>query len=160
MGDKRKFEIGQSVLVNLNNQLKPGYDEKDYRAIRRLKDWHHGRNRETTELQLAKITGVKLFHEGHYNKGSSSVFGYGGHYEDYESPYLTVKGTVHAWAVRLGYKNKELYFLYEDIEVLVNEGCPDDKNIPYFYCAWNDYYRKKMSEESKDWPRDKQGKWA
>lgn len=165
MGDKRKFRIGQPVRVNLNYRVKVDYDQKEYRRVKRTLEW--GIKTETNDLVLAIVTGVKTFQEGQYHKGSSSVFGYGGSYDDYEPAYLVPEKIVDVWAVRTGYKNKEIYFFEKDLTPYGNTHqifdqyiCFDMDNIPYFYSGWNDYYRKKLSREAKDWPRDKKGRWA
>jgi hypothetical protein len=113
------------------------------------------------------VTGVKVFHEGQYRSGNSSrSYSYFGEY-DYEPPYVSLDNVVSVWAVRLGYKNKEIYFFEEDLKPYGNTHkifeqyiCFDLDNIPYFYSGWNDHYRKQMSRESKDWPRDSKGRWA
>jgi len=164
MGDKRKFRIGQPVRVNLNYRIKVDYDQNYYRRVKRTLEW--GIKTETNDLVLAIVTGVKTFQEGQYHKGSSSVFGYGGSYDDYEPAYLVPEKIVDVWAVRTGYKNKEIYFFEEDLVVTESLKmfdqwmCFPTKDIPYFYSGWNDNYRKQMSRESKDWPRDSKGRWV
>jgi hypothetical protein len=168
MGDKRKFRIGQPVKVNLNHQVKADYEDGGrYRRVKRAIDW--GIKKETDELVLAIVTGAKSFQEGVYHAGGrSSIFSsYGGHYEDYDPPYLTVKESVTVWAVRIGYRNKEIYFFEEDLKPYGNTHkifeqyiCFDLDNIPFFWCGWNERYRKQMSRESKDWHRDERGRWS
>jgi hypothetical protein len=161
MSDKRVFTIGQLVEVNLNHQAVADYDEKNYRRVKRQIDW--GDKRHTDDLVLAKITGVKIFQEGQYTAAYTSS----GFLEppDNEQAYTTNDRSIRTWAVRLGYKNKELYFFKEDISVvhvgeIVVFPRKDLKNIPYFYSGWTGHYRKKLSRESKDWARDKKGRWA
>jgi len=152
MGDKRKFRIGQPVMVNLNHQVLADYDSENYRRVKRSVDWH-GHNIETNERVLAIITGVKLFQEGYYNKGTSR--GIFNPEDEYEAPYLSVHESITTWAVRLGYRNKEIYFFEKDMETIKSSS-----NIPYLYTGWNDHYKEKMSKESKDWPRDAKGRWS
>jgi hypothetical protein len=164
MGDKRIFRIGQVVKVNLNHRVLVQYDEKDYRRVKRRIDW--GIKTDTNEPVLAIVTGVKTFQEGQYNKGSGGHSGYGGMDYDYDPPYVTYDRQVTTWAVRLGYKNKEIYFFEDDLDskevhfFFSQYVAFPNENIPYFYSSWNDHYRKKMSRESKDWPRDSKGRWG
>ena len=166
MGDKRKFRIGQPVLVNLNDQVVAKYDRGEYRRVARVKHWH-GHNLHTNDPVLAIVTGVKEFREGKYHAGSTSGHGFLQNYDDYEPAYTTTDNVVFAWAVRLGYKNKEIYFFEEDLKPYGNTHkifdqyiCFDLDNIPFLYTGWSDYYRKQMSRESKDWPRDEKGRWS
>jgi hypothetical protein len=164
MAEKRKFRIGQVVEVNLNDRLKADYDRGEYRRVARVRDWH-GHDVESNELVLAIITGVKVFREGQYCAGDSNRSIYRPD-DDYDPPYLSVKENVTAWAVRLGYKNKEIYFFEEDIKskevhyFFDQYICFPKEDIPYFYNSWNDRYRQQMSRESKDWPRDAKGRWS
>ena len=165
MKDKRKFRIGQTVRVNLNHRLKVDYDEHNYRRIKRSLEW--GIVTETNDLVLAVITGVKLFQEGRYYAGSS-----GGVFEpyDYEPGYLEVKQSIDAWGVRTGYKNKEIYFFEEDITKVDDKFTTDNfgnkvmledrLNIPYLYTGWTSHARKRLSEDSKTFPRDSKGRWT
>ena len=158
MPDKRIFKIGQLVEVNLNNQAEAHYEKEGKRRVKKKIDWL-GYKFETSEMTLARITGVKQLWEGQYERGSSGpMYGYGGHYEDYEEPYCSQDTEVIVWCVRLGYRNKELYFFAEDIKRLDFIGMGDD--IPYFWNGgWSKEIRAKMSRESKDWPRDEKGRW-
>jgi hypothetical protein len=158
MPDKRKFRIGQPVEVNLNHRVIADYELSKYRRVKRAEDWDI--HTETNDLVLAVVTGSKLFQEGEYNAGSPGrgVMGYGGHYEDYDPAYLSFDKTVEVWAVRIGYRNKEIYFFEADLKVIEFEEWTS--NIPYFWSGWTDRYREQMSRESKDWPRDDGGKWA
>ena len=158
MPDKRIYKIGQLVLVNLNREARPGYDASDNRRVKRAIEWDSYKA-HTDDLVLARITGVKCFWEGKYNQGSRAIAGYGSHYEDYEQAYTTQDKQITVWGVRLGYKNKEIYFFPEDIQRLDFVAMGQD--IPYFFCGpYSKDYRKKMSRESKDWPRDKHGKFS
>jgi hypothetical protein len=167
MGDKRKFKIGQLVKVNLNQQAIADYDEGDRKVMRKV-DWE-GYKKEQDDLVLAKITGVKTFQTGTYHAGSR-----GGYEYEAEPAYFTPDKNVNVWAVRLGYRNKELYFFEADITPFDHKGIEivtfkqikdsasnDSLDIPWF---WNggfpDNYRKQMSRESKDWPRDERGRWS
>lgn len=165
MGDKRKFRIGQPVKVNLNHRVKADYEDGGkYRRIKRAIDW--GIHTETNDLVLAVVIGAKLFKEGNYNAGSEGGYGLIDPY-DYEPAYLTVKEVVSVWGVRVGYRNKEIYFFEKDLKPYGNTHqifdqyiCFDMINIPFFWSGLTDYYRKRMSVESKDWPRDDKGKWS
>jgi len=167
MGDKRKFRIGQPVKVNLNHRVKSDYEDGGrYKRIKRAIDW--GIHTETNDLVLAIVTGAKLFQEGKYNAGSTGpVYGYGSDYPEYEPAYLSFDKSVEVWAVRIGYRNKEIYFFAEDLKPYGNTHkifeqyiCFDLDNIPYFWSGWNERNRKDMSRESKDWPRDSKGRWS
>ena len=165
MGDKRKFRIGQPVQVNLNHRVIVDYeDEGKARRVRRAEEW--GIHTETNDLVLAVVTGAKIFQEGEYHQGSTGpVYGYGSDYSEYEPAYLKFHNTVEVWAVRIGYRNKEIYFYGEDLKVTESLKCLFDGifptiNIPFFWSGWNSENRKKVSRESKDWPRDSKGKWA
>lgn len=153
-----KFTIGQLVKVNLNNRVDPVYSEEQLRLVLRQTEIY-GYKKETDELHLARITGVKLFQEGKYIAGSSVFRGYGSSYEDYDTAYLEHGNTVTTYAVRLGYRNKEIYFFEEDI---IRLRCLEERGeIPYF---WNggcpESYRKQLSRESKTWPRDEKGRFC
>ena len=156
MPDKRIFKIGQLVKVNLNKQVKADY-EGNHRVVKRIVEWR-GYKGETDDLVLARITGVKQFWEGEYTPG------YRGSWDHYESeePYTSQDNQVVVWCVRLGYRNKELYYFEEDIhdaqETVIYP--KHGEEIPYVYSGWTDHSRKKMSRESKDWPRDKKGRWT
>ena len=164
MGDKRKFKIGQVVEVNLNYRVIANYTKGGKRVVMRKTDWE-GYNSETNDLVLAKVTGVKTFQLGQHHAGSSWGYEY-----EAEPAYLAVSGQVDVWAVRLGYKNKEIYFFEKDIVVtpaneLVLFGemvCVKvNLDIPYFWNGgWSEELKKRMSRESKDWPRDKRGRWS
>lgn len=168
---KLKFTIGQPVLVDLNQQAKAGYDG-DKRRVRRQIEWDEGRKMHTNQPEMGVITGMKQFWEGVYQSGSRAPhFGYGGHYEDYEPPYCSQDIEVLVWCVRLGYLNKELYFFEDDIKpngeihhFFKQHLCfPMDLvwNIPKKWTGgWSQYWREKMSRESKDWPRDSKGRWS
>ena len=154
MGDKRKFRIGQPVEVNLNHRVIVDYEDGKHRRVRRAIDW--GVHTETNDLVLAVVTGSKLFQEGEYHQGSTGpVYGYGSDYAEYEPAYLKFTENVEVWGVRIGYRNKEIYFFEEDLKITESQ-----ENIPFFWSGWNSHYREQMSRESKDWPRDSKGKWA
>ena len=164
MGDKRKFRIGQPVQVNLNHRAIADYeDEGKIRRVRRAEDW--GIHTETNDLVLAVVTGSKLFQEGEYHAGNNAPTGYGSSYDDYEPAYLSFTRNVQVWGVRTGYRNKEIYFFEGDLQVTESLKCLFDGifptvNIPFFWSGWNSENRKKVSRESKDWPRNSKGKWA
>lgn len=172
MGDKRKFRIGQPVKVNLNHRVKMDYEDGGkYRRAKRAIDW--GVHTETNDLVLAIVTGAKLYQEGDYHAGSTGpVYSYSSDYPEYEPGYLSFKNSVEVWAVRTGYRNKEIYFFEGDLKVTESQVMMDQvyksdpyvcfpaSNIPFFWSGWNSEYKKKMSKESKDWPRDSKGKWA
>jgi hypothetical protein len=155
MPDKRKFRIGQPVEVNLNHRVIADYELSKYRRVKRAEDW--GIHTETNDLVLAIVTGAKLFQEGDYQAGSTGPV-YRMDYAEYEPAYLKFTESVEVWAVRIGYRNKEIYFFEADLKVIEFEEWTS--NIPYFWSGWTDRYREQMSRESKDWPRDDGGKWA
>jgi hypothetical protein len=165
MSDKRVFTIGQLVKVNLNNQIEVHYDTKQYRRVKRKIEWT-GRQFEQNELVLAKITGVRTFQEGKYTAAYTSS----GYMEppENEEAYVSFDRSITTWALRLGYKNKELYYFVEDLEevefVSFKEILDSNKNkidIPYFWTGgWSKEMRAKISRESEDWPRDKRGRWS
>jgi hypothetical protein len=161
---KRKFKIGQLVKVNVNNRVEPVYKEDRIRLVLRQTEIY-GYNKEPDTLQLARITGVKLFQEGKYQAGSTIFRGYGSSYEDYDPAYLESSNTVTVWAVRLGYRNKEIYFFEEDIipiDIFIPSVPGEIKeDIPYFWAGgYSKAYREKLSRESKEWPRDEKGRWS
>lgn len=167
MGDKRKFRIGQPVEVNLNHQVAVDYEDGGrYRKVKRAIDW--GIKKETNDPVLAIVTGAKLFQEGTYHAGggSSRFSNYGGHYEDYEPAYLSFDRNVEVWAVRTGYRNKEIYFFEQDLKITESLKmfdqwmCFPTSDIPFFYSGWTEHFKKKVSKESKDWARDEKGRWA
>ena len=170
MEDKRKFRIGQPVLVNLNHRVKVDYELSKNRRVKRAEDW--GIHTETNDLVLAIVTGAKLFQEGEYHAGNSAPTGYGSMYGDYEPAYLSFDKNVEVWGVRTGYRNKEIYFFEGDLKVTESQVMMDQvyksdpyvcfpaSNIPFFWSGWTKHYQDKMSKESKDWPRDSKGKWA
>lgn len=158
---KRKFKIGQLVKVNLNDRVRSTYDKDNYKRICRQRDL---RKDNQEELVLAKITGVKLYYEGKGSPGSKYNA-----FQDYNEAHLKVENSVTTWAVRVGYKNKELYFFVEDIQTTkdtltttANEVVPTESlDIPYFFTGpYPKHWREQMSRESKDWPRDKRGRWT
>jgi hypothetical protein len=165
MGDKRTFEIGQLVEVNLNHEARADYED-NVRIVKRKINWT-GYKFESDDLVLAKITGVKHLQEGVYNVGSE--IGYGMDAE-YEPAYFTSTHMVMVWLVRLGYKNKEKAFFEKDINVIPANSLqifnqyictPKDMDIPFFYGGpYTDGWKKKMSRESKDWPRASNGRWS
>ena len=156
---KPLYKIGQLVEVNLNHQVVTYYDENSYRRVVRSIDING--KRHTNELWVARITGAKLFQEGKYYAGykpeSNPTFLLPTDSEDYSDPYLHPITNVEVWGVRLGYRNKEIHFFPADITVLAEHLHRGD--IPFFWTGWNDRARKQMSDESKDWPRDKKGRW-
>jgi hypothetical protein len=112
----------------------------------------------TNELELAVITGMKQFWEGEYTPGGGS-----GIWDNFEpsEPYTSQDKQVVVWCVRLGYRNKELYFFEEDIIDATFDPSHAGKDIPYFWSGgWSKAMREKMSRESKDWPRDKKGRFC
>lgn len=143
---KPTFKIGQSVQVNLGDEVGAKYDNKNYRVIGYIKDY-------LNEYVDGKITGMKTFQEGQIRGG----YKYHNYYDfepEYSTPYLDVKDTIKVWGVRLGYINRELYFFEEDIIKI------DDRDIPYKYVRWTDEEKEWMSKESKHWPRDEKGRFV
>ena len=92
--DKRIFRIGQPVKVNLNHRILVQYDVHDYRRVKRRIDGQI--KTESDEPVLAIVTGVKVFQEGQYHKGDAGrpLVGYGGHYDDYDPPMVTLDKVV------------------------------------------------------------------
>ena len=165
MGDKRKFRIGQPVEVNLNHRVIVDYEDGKHRRVRRAIDW--GVHTETNDLVLAVVTGSKLFQEGEYHQGSTGpVYGYSSDYAEYEPAYLKFTENVEVWGVRIGYRNKEIYFFEEDLKITESLKmfeqyiCFPTSNIPFLWRRGPRLDGEQMSRESKDWPRDSKGKWA
>jgi hypothetical protein len=125
-----------------------------YKRVKRVIDWEKVR-KETNDLVLAKITGAKSFQEGKHTRGYASGLGF-----ESEPSYFTFERTVVVWALRLGYRNKEKYFFEEDIKPITRRPTEFLEDIPYLYSGWTKEYRKKLSRESKDWPRNDQGQWS
>lgn len=167
---KLKFMIGQPVLVDLNKQAKAGYDG-DKRRVRREIEWKEWKRQFADQPELGVITGMKQFWEGEYNAGQSAGSSYFGYEQEYEQAYTTQDKQVIVWCVRLGYLNKELYFFEEDIkpngeihEFFSQHRCFPMSTVDSIPKKWNggvpERYRKQLSRESKDWPRDEKGRWS
>lgn len=155
---KPLYKIGTLVEVNLNNEVVAYYDADSNRRI--VRSIEINGKKHTNELWVGRITGAKLFQEGKYYPGSepvsSSLFSpvIDG---EYEQPYLHPIKNIEVWGVRLGYRNREIYFFSIDITVLAEHLYRGD--IPMMWTGWNKQAREQMSRESKDWARDKKGQW-
>jgi len=159
MAEKRVFRIGQLVQVNLRDEATWGYEDNK-RLVMRVRYWSGLTGKSSPDdVVRARITGVKVMHEGEYTAESR---GYSFEApDDYEPAYLSHTIQIALWGVRLGYKNKERYFFPDDIEAIGAKLCYPLEDIPYFYSGpYSSDYREKLSKESKTWSRTKKGRWS
>jgi hypothetical protein len=79
--------------------------------------------------------------------------------DDYEPAYLEGTKENILYEIRLGWFNKPIYVRPENMRLAkLNE----IKDLPKLFTqqlSWPDYVKKSLSEESKHWPRDKNGRW-
>ncbi len=170
MAEKRVFRIGQLVQVNMRDEARWGYEDKQ-RLVMRVRYWNGLTGKSSPdEIVRARITGVKVMHEGKYTPAARGFsFESPAYPDDSEPAYLEHTNQVVLWGVRLGYRNKERYFFPDDIESLGEQHTifksevhyPLEHDIPYFYSGpYSSDYREKLSRESKSWGRDSKGRWS
>jgi hypothetical protein len=165
---KTKFTIGDIVKVDLENRVVSRYIDHDGKIQKVMQRFNQDSIFSTRYKEVVKavVTGLKRFVEGEYYAPERSFYGYGSSYEEYDTGGVIHENTIQCWAVRTGYLNKEFYFFEKDIRMIqsvdqmyfVNDDSRDE--IPLLYTGWNDKYRKQMSRESKDWPRDERGRFC
>ncbi|MDY6957871.1 MAG: hypothetical protein SVK08_01805 [Halobacteriota archaeon] len=157
-----KYKIGDYVTVDLRNEVLVEYTD-DLRKLVKSKNAYRPSISDTKkeEIRKGQITGIKTFYEGKIKYG---VITYP---DDYSPGYLKVSKTIYLWCVRFGYTNKEHYFFEEDISrMLMPARVVFTRNIfiPFKDVGWNTPEGEKakeiMREESKNYPRDKKGRFA
>jgi hypothetical protein len=147
--DYKKFQIGQGVrvkaVVDSHWETSTKYLERSKKVIERM---------ECSETTIGQITGVRRIVLGSIIEGSSGYMG-----EDYEPNSFNPEKVIMVWEVRTGLTNKPILAYPEDLErVWLRMDMP----VPILRsCAivYSDVYRKAMSEDSKNWPRDAKGRW-
>ena len=109
---------------------------------------------------IGQIVGATYRHTGEYSHGIK----HGGYMEgyDYEQASLVGGDRVLVWQIKIGYLNKPVEALEEDIRVLESYSMIRivDK-LPWMHTRnkWPQWAKDKLSEESKSWPRDEKGRW-
>lgn len=97
------------------------------------------------------VVGFASLQNGVYHSGGS----YGGGWEepeDYESAYLEVESTTKALKV-VWWPNRKPVFVPMDSRLEMG-GIPDCREY-----LWDERAKAWMREDSKKWPRDKNGRW-
>ena len=136
------FKIGESIhVINKVTFKSKREDSGQYYRI--------------TEKSPVNKTGVII---GGAIRRTGKVVAGGGHYDDYDPAYLTDIKSVFVYQVRLGFINKP-------IEVLEDDMVPSTEvnyKLPYFVSSqpeWNQKSRDNLREDMKDAPRDSKGRW-
>jgi hypothetical protein len=139
---KTKFKIGDWVLCSKTVEKKHHHYKFTPTAVK----W------ESVDLEspiIAQVCGASY----RYN-GNISESGYG---EDYEK-YFIPKESIFVYELKLGMTNKPFCVLEEDLEPLSITW--DKMELPFRYVHYNEADRKYLSEISKDYPRDKHGRFC
>lgn len=158
-----KFKIGEVVEIDKWKAIKIEYlpingdvNQQRKTCVRS----NYGREDDPycpKDICFGLITGMKRFIEGKYYAPSKSGWSYDGPDYDYEPGGVIQENMVTCWCVRTGYLNKELYFFEEDI-VEVDPIYRHD--IPMLDTGWTKKAREQMRRESKEWDRDKKGRFC
>ena len=144
-----KFKIGDWVRIQAETYLE--YDNNGDRQIIR-----------NPMVRTGQVCGAKRRMLGQYKGGETKQNYYGGSYDyetDYEQPYLNIKGSIVVWLIRIGYLNKPVEVLEEDIQRIVME---PKRDLPWLYInslPWSESDKKELRDIMKDHPRDKKGRW-
>jgi len=141
MSDKERFKIGDCVAFSLSYMT---YDSKGARVL------------VTSKSRLLKgiIAGACYRHEGVNHPGGNS---FDGEMTEYEDPWFESTKRHFLYKIKEGMMNKEHLALPKDIKLIEPFKIPILKtHQPEYTEAW----RKMMSEDSKNWPRDSKGRWA
>ena len=142
-----KFKIGDWVLIKAKVRL--DYDKNGYRQVKR-----------TPTEKTGQICGAKRRFLGKISNPS---------YYSGDQAYLTVKGSILVWLVRIGYLNKPIEVFEEDIELIFPMILRDmdkllfiEPGTPWFYRDdpfWTERDKEDLRKYMKDHPRDEKGRW-
>lgn len=106
---------------------------------------------------IGQIVGATYRHTGEYSHGIK----HGGYMEgyDYEQASLVGGDRVLVWQIKIGYLNKPVEALGEDIFIAWHSR---EKGLPWLHTRnkWPQWAKDKLSGESKSWPRDEKGRWV
>jgi hypothetical protein len=163
---KLKFNIGDIVLISA--EIDPSYvEERNNKPIKVYRRYSYPYPKE------GQIVGAARRFFGEIISPSGSIgSGYDPYDYEYCPGYLDIKDSKFLWLVRLGLLNKPLFCLEEDLKL-------KDKVYPHSIRAipkWGKQYelpllyseqppfpdelRKLLSEEAKQAPRDKKGRFT
>jgi hypothetical protein len=139
---KTKFKIGNWVLCRASVKKEHKYyDLTPTTVVWEKKEFSDG-------SIIGQICGASYRYNGYIYES-----GYGEDYEKYFSP----KGSVFVYDLKLGLTNKPFYALEEDLELLTFK-C-GDLVLPFRYVHYTQADREYLSEISKDYERDKRGRF-
>ena len=137
-----KYDIGDYVIVNSKMIKTVGGFKRCYVPI------------NFSRPKLGRVVGLCRRFEGDYKSSSQ------GYYGDWEAPYLSITNSKLFWLVKFGWLNKPI--LCSDECLTLAKLC-EIKDFPKLFVQqhnWAEEDRKYLSEDSKNWPRDKKGRWT
>jgi len=137
MKKERKYKIGQAVEVLAEAVFTE--DEKDNRVVRR---------KIHSKPRYGQVTGAGFRFTGRVK-----------HSEGYDQGYLIIDKKHIVWKVRYGVTNKEVDVFEEDMNLAfarAGEVIPWRWTNPF---PWSSKARQDLSRWSRDFPRDKRGRW-
>ncbi len=142
---KKEYDIGDYVEIKAIAERSKSYQTKESKFVKQT----------FGTPKIGRIVGIAKRFEGKINIGS-----YGG-YDGYDDGgnYLMIERSLDFYKVRLGMMNSSLLVFPEDIQLIKPENI---NSFPLRFTnslAWNSDDRERLSEDSKDWPRDKKGRW-
>ena len=140
MKKKLRFNIGD--WVSSEETMCMGYNKNDKIIVKHKKPI------------VGQIAGLKRFMLGK-RFPESTTFGHDGE-PDYGQAYLQVTSTVMVWEVKIGWLNKIVYVLQEDINPA------QSAKLPMMFqeqCPWSQAAREEMRKEAASMDRDSKGRF-
>jgi len=157
---KNRFEIGDWVIVTAKVSIDYIDYDKDGNQLSNIDLYTKIKNTRRVIISkeinpiVGKVVGMAARMKGDYYSGNRQ-YSYNGEY-DYEPGYLSNTKVIYVWLVRTGMLNKQIEVLDSDISLHKGK-----KDFPLKYMPpWSDDLRKAVSIDSKDYPRDKKGRWT
>jgi hypothetical protein len=158
MSKKYKFEIGEVVLAGCRaemqftiDEIQRSYtDEKELKIIR------------LASPIIGKICGMRRRFYGVVHPESPCTPSYYGGGDDYIPAYLEVKGSVLLYEIKEGMLNRPIEVLEKHITKIkdFSPGFLLNYQFPLLYTGITEKVKEYLRNESKNWPRDKKGRWV
>jgi len=148
----RKFRIGDFVLAKKQVLMRRRY--KTHEHSDSVLGWRYYTTLKLPDNTRGFIIGAAYRHLGEVKRPSY----YGGD----DSNYLHSKERILVWEVKLGYLNKPIEVLEEDLEIIYSSFLPLE--IPWLYTTpiperLLKGFADEMREEMSKVPRDEKGRW-